>query len=923
MSGTAALGRDAELAEVDEFLIRVRAGSCALAVEGEPGIGKTTVWSETLRRAREAGMRVLSCRPAAAEAKLSFSGLSDMLAPVGAEPLDRLPEPQRNALEVALLRVAPEAPALDPRLVGTALLSLLRLLSVTGPVIVAVDDTQWLDAPTGSVLAFASRRLDSEPVGVVCASRPSPNHPELLASLERERVARVRLGPLETEALRALIAERVSRPLPLPLLTRIAEASGGNPFHALEVARLLPDGDVALEGARLPVPEDVRSLARSRVGALPETTRAALLRAAVLAAPEIRFVDADALAPAEEIGLVRVDARGRIEFSHPLFAAAIYSSASVTQRREAHRAVAAELVDPEERARHLALGSSRPDPAVAAELDAAAELACSRGAPDAAADLVELALLQTPGADEPARLARLERAAALHADAGNPERARELLATLLREPAPDRLRAQALRLRATLESHAESFATALETATEALAAAGGEPSMAAAIELDIAFYLVGLGAVGEALRHAEAAVGRAELPGEDPSVLGDALAVVTMVGFLNGDGLRQERLDRALALEDPDRPRSLFTAPRFIAGLLLIWTGRLREGAGTLEELRGERMERGVETDLPAFSVYLAWAYLQLGETDRAHELSMRDAAAVELLQDRGLIALARSAGALVSAQRGDVAAARTDAAVALENLTGLEWWTGTVWPRWALGFAELSAGRPAEAHAALAPLTEALPSMGLADPAGLIFVPDEVESLIALGELDRAEPLIELLGRLGQAHDRAWAIAAAQRGRGLLAAARGDLDGAVALLEAALLQHERVEMPFERGRTLLALGRVRRRRKKWAQAREALREALTLFRRSGAPLWAEAAQTELARAGDRAADPTELTPTERRVAELAASGLTNQEVAERAFLTVKGVEANLTRAYRKLGIRSRTALPGALQGDDKPVAPA
>jgi DNA-binding CsgD family transcriptional regulator len=923
MSGTAALGRDAELAEVDEFLTRVRTASCALAVEGEPGIGKTTVWSEALRRAREAGMLVLSCRPAAAEAKLSFSGLSDMLAPVGSEPLDRLPEPQRNALEVALLRVAPEGPALDPRLVGTALLSLLRMLSATGAVIVAVDDAQWLDAPTGSVLAFASRRLDSEPVGVVCASRPSPNDPELLASLERERVAHVRLGPLETEALRALIAERVSRPLPLPLLTRIAEASGGNPFHALEVARLLPDGDVALEGARLPVPEDVRSLAQSRVGALPEPTRAALLRAAVLAAPEIRFVDADALAPAEEIGLVRVDARGRIEFSHPLFAAAIYSSASATQRREAHRAVAAELVDPEERARHLALGSSRPDPAVAAELDAAAELACSRGAPDAAADLVELALLQTPGADEPARQARLERAAALHADAGNPERARELLATLLREPAPDRLRAHALRLRATLESHAESFAMALETATEALAAAGGEPSMAAAIELDIAFYLVGLGAVGEALRHAEAAVGRAELPGGDPSVLGDALAVVTMVGFLNGDGLRQERLDRSLALEDPDRPRSLFTAPRFIAGLLLIWTGRLREGAGTLEELRGERMERGVETDLPAFSLYLVLAYLQLGETDRAHDLSTRDAAAVELLQDRGLIALARSAGALVSAQRGDVEAARIDAAVALEHLTGLEWWTGTVWPRWALGFAELSAGRPAEAHAALAPLTEALPSMGLADPAGLIFVPDEVESLIALGELDRAEPLLELLDRLGQAHDRAWAIAAAQRGRGLVAAARGDLDGAVALLEAALLQHERVEMPFERGRTLLALGRVRRRRKKWAQAREALREALALFRQSGAPLWAEAAQTELARAGERAADPAELTPTERRVAELAASGLTNQEVAERAFLTVKGVEANLTRAYRKLGIRSRTGLPGALQGDDKPVAPA
>ncbi|HWE07927.1 MAG TPA: AAA family ATPase [Solirubrobacteraceae bacterium] len=921
MPASAAVGREAELAEVDEFLTRLQTASCALAVEGEPGIGKTTLWHETLRRARASGALVLSCRPAAAEAKLSFSGLSDMLAAVGPELLECLPRPQRNALEVALLRAAPDGPALDPRLVGTALLSLVRTLSATRVVILAVDDAQWLDGPTSSVLTFAARRLDREPVGVVCAFRPNPPGLGLLDSLERERVVRVRVGPLNIDPLRRLISERVMRPLPLPLLTRIAEASGGNPFYALEVAGLLPDGATATE---LPVPEDVRALAQSRVAAFPERTRAALLRAVVLAVPEIRLVDADALAPAEEVGLVRVDPRGRIEFSHPLFAAAIYSSASATQRRMAHRAAATQVVDAEERARHLALGSSRPDAAVAAELDTAAELACSRGAPDAAAELLELALLQTPLGDDHSRLVRLERAAALHSDAGNAERARELLAMLLQEPAPDRLRARALRLRATLESNSESFPTALLTATEALAAAAGAPSLAAAIELDIAFYLLGLGEMGDALRHAEAAAGRAELPGEDPGVLADALAVVTIVAFLSGDGLAQERLDRALALEEPDRPRSLFTAPRYIAGLLLVWTGRLREGVRTLEELRAERLERGVESDLPLFSLYLVWAYLWLGETERARMLAAQDAAAAELLADRpALIALARSASALVSAQRGELEAARADAAVALEHLSQLQWWTGTVWPRWALGFAEMSAGRPAEAHAALAPLTETLPAMGLADPVGLVFLPDEIEALIALGELDHAEPLIELLGRLGLAHDRPWATAAAARGRGLLAAARGQLDDAIVLLEGAITEHDRAGMPFERGRTLLALGRVRRRRKQWARARKALREAQTLFARTGSPLWADAAQSELARAGERSVDPAELTPTERRVAELAASGLTNQEVAERAFLTVKGVEANLTRAYRKLGIRSRAGLRRALPDDDEPVAPA
>ncbi|HET8980349.1 MAG TPA: LuxR family transcriptional regulator [Solirubrobacteraceae bacterium] len=913
MSSAEAIGREVELGAVDEFLSDgVPAGS-VLALEGAPGIGKTTLWQAALRHAQAAGMLVLACRPAAAEAKLSFSGLSDMLAEVGPDTLAGLPEPQRSALEVALLRSAPETPALDPRLVGTALLSLVRGLAGERTVILAVDDAQWLDGPTSSALAFAIRRLEGQPVGVVCAARPGAPGPALLESIEHERVMRLRVGPLPVDSLRRLIGERVGRPLPLPVLTRIAEASGGNPFYALEVARLLPATE-SLDTAPLPVPEDVRALAASRVTPLPLAARSALLRAAVLAAPDTTLVDPVALGPAEDVELIRIDPRGRIEFSHPLFAAAIYDLASAAQRRQAHRVVAGLVSDPEERARHLAYGSPRPDAAVARELAAAAELARSRGAPDTAAELYELALLRTPAADEDERGTRRHRAAALHWDAGDPGRARELLAGLMARAAPDRLRAEALRLRANIESHSESFTVALRTAGEALEAAGGDPSLAAAIELDIAFYLVGLGDVGGALRHAEAAVGRAELPGGDPGVIGDALAVAAMVAFLGGDGLSQERLDRALALEQPDRPRALFSSPRYIAGLLLIWTGRLREAVHTLEELRAERLARGVESDVPSFSVYLVWAYLWLGETERARNIASADSVAVELLADRWLIAMALSARALVCAHVGELEPARAHATRALEHFSGLEWWTGTLWPRWALGFTELSAGRPAAAHEALAPLTETLPSTGLVDPAGLIFLPDEIEALVALGEFDRATPLIELLHRLGQAHDRPWATAAALRGRGLVATARGELDEAIDALTQALAEHERVEMPFERARTLLALGRARRRRKQWAPARAALGEALALFKQTEAPLWARAAASELARAGARSAEPGALTPTERRVAELAASGLTNQEVAERAFLTVKGVEANLTRAYRKLGIRSRAGLSRALR---------
>jgi DNA-binding CsgD family transcriptional regulator len=920
MRAPAAVGRDAELAEVDLFLGRMSASSCALALEGDAGIGKTTLWQEVIDRARAKGMRVLACRPAAAEAKLSFSGLSDMLAGVQEPAFAALPDLQRRALEVALLRSAPEGPALDARLVATALLTLLRELARSAPVLLALDDAQWLDGPTAGVLTFAIRRLEPEPVGVVCATRPHAAGLGLLDTVERDKVRRVRVGPMALGALGEVIADRLGRALPRPVLARVAQASRGNPFYALEVALLVIDDDGAAD-AGLPVPDDVRTLAASRVAELPAPTQRALLRAAVLAEPTTRAIDASALAPAEERGIVRIDERGRIAFVHPLFAAAISASASAAQRRAAHRAAAEHVGDPEQRARHLAYSADRADRSVAAELDAAAELAVSRGAPDAAAELIELALERTPARDGELRAERLLRAAGLHLDAGGAPRAGELLSRLLGSVTSDRVRAHGLRLRATIESRSLGFGTALATSREALAAAAGEPSLAAAIDLDAAFYLVGIGDVGGAMRHAEAAVGRAELPGGDQGVLADALAVAAMVTFLNGDGFAAERLERALQLEVPERRRLAFTSPRLIAGLLLMWTGRVREATETLIALRAEGRERGVESDIPTSSLYLAWAYLWLGQTDRAAEIAAADTAAVALLGDPGITALALSAAALVSAQQGDVDATRAQVRTALARFAELQWWTATVFPRWALGFGELSAGDPAAAHAALEPLTEMLPSLGLADPIGLVFLPDEIEALVALGELERAQPLIELLRRLGVTHDRPWAIAAAARGQGILAAARGDLDAATAALQQALAAHDRVEMPFERGRTLLALGRTLRRRKQWSAAREALREALALFAQTGAALWEQAARNEVARAGERSGEPGELTATERHVAELAASGLSNQEVAERAFLTVKGVEANLTRAYRKLGIRSRGGLAGALRRDDEPVA--
>ena len=227
---------------------------------------------------------------------------------------------------------------------------------------------------------------------------------------------------------------------------------------------------------------------------------------------------------------------------------------------------------------------------------------------------------------------------------------------------------------------------------------------------------------------------------------------------------------------------------------------------------------------------------------------------------------------------------------------------------RGVLGFVELSLGDAVAAHEVLEPAVELLLDMGVGEFSIFPVMQNEIEALVALGHLDRAEELVDVLERIGRANDRAWALAVSARGRALVLAASGDLAGARASIERALREHERLPDPFERARTLLARGIIERRAKQKRVARDVLDEALALFERLGAVLWAEKTRDELRRLGLRTA-PAELTETESRIAELAAAGRTNREIAETLFVTVKTVEANLSRVYRKLGVRSRTEL--------------
>lgn len=917
-----AIGRDAELAAVDALLSSAKKGFAALALVGEPGIGKTTVWREAVRRAEEAGACVLSCRPAAAEAKFSFAALVDLLAPVDGQVFGLLPCPQRRALEVAVLRTAAEGARPPPFAAATGLVNLVRELARPRSVVVAIDDAQWLDGPSHRALEFVFRRLQRETVGLFYTLRPSTAALDVGAATEQRRVV---LGPLSLAATGQVLARELGRRLPRPALVHVWQASGGNPFYALEIGRLLVQEGLEHAPDRvLPVPADLGELATGRARRLPVRCRQELLLAAVLAAPEGRLLDLDALAPAREQGLVHLGPE-RVEFGHPLFARAVFAAASAAEQRAAHGRAAALVEGPEERARHLALAAEGPNQAIAVEVDRAAEAAAARAAPDAAAELAELAAQLTPEADPTGRTARWLRAGWWHFEAGDLERADALARQVLAQAREPPLRAGALRLSAHLCIWRNGFADAARLAGEALEMAGDDGSLRAALDLEAGFCCCQMGLSADGAAHLRAAAHHAEASG-DQEQLASALAMQAWGHFMDGSGRYHRLLDRARKLERPEAAGVLVFRPTLIYANILLLTQQPGRARRAFTEVLAQAAERGQEADLPILQFHLAEVCLWSGDLSGATSNAKATAELASLLDSPVVSALALFAGAWVDAYEGRTERALEGASQAVAILQKTQFQLGVPFAASVAGFAELSAGNPAGAHRALGPLTAqmvgALPrrslarargEMGFGDPGFFPFLPDEVEALIALGELAQAEAYLAPFEQSAVDLDRPWALAAAGRLRGALHAARGEPDLAHASFEQALAAHERLEVPFERGRTLLLAGQAYRRFKQHGRAAQALEEALALFEDLGAPLWAAKARAELARAGRPAAGAGALSETERRLAELAATGLSNREVAAQAFVSVKTVEANLSRVYRKLGVRSRAALALAL----------
>jgi DNA-binding CsgD family transcriptional regulator len=927
-------GRAAELARIGRFLDEAAGQPAALLIEGEAGIGKTTLWSAGLDEARRRGWQVLTCRPVQPEAALSFSALGDLLEPVPEAALTGLPGPQRRALDVALLRAEPGPEPPDQRAVAVAFLGVIRALAQTAPVIVGVDDLPWLDRASAAVLEYAQRRLTTQPAGLLATvATEDPASPAAdsasQAALLRQwfppgRLQVLTAGPLPVAALDAVLRAKRGAPGTWPEVVEVHEASGGNPYFALELAAALGARGRG-HGTRqpLPVPGSLRPLVQRRLQALSPAGQQVALVVAAAAAPTVEVVLAacgndqparDGLDSAEAADVLRI-ADDRVRFAHPLLRSVHYSSATGRQRRAAHRRLAEVAGAAEGQVRHLALAADGPDEELAARLAAAAQVAFLRGAAVAGAELADLAVRLTPADRTAARVARLQDAGRLHLAAFDPEGARDLLEQAIALSGAGPQRAAALHHLARVVGYMEGPPACLPLLQRALAEAGDGTALSAEVHRDMGFAL-GVsteGFIGTPVEQFLAAFETAVRLG-DEGLMSQVLAFQAVAEFVTGHGVRRDLTERSLAAHRQAGRIPMELRPRVVVSHVLRCSDDLAGARALLAGEYSEAIEQGAETDLPFLVLHLVELETWAGNYGLAEEYAghgYRVALAAGAVTPMACMHAAR---ALIRACCGPFTAARAEADSAID--AGLR--SGVYYPALlgsqALGLVELASGNASGAHAILSMVTQVTAGREMVDPGWFALrpIPDDIESLIRLGDLAAAEPLLASLEERAGRLDRASALAAAGRCRALLASAHGDQDAAAEALRQAFAAHERLEMPFQLARTHLAAGDVARRARRKMAAREHVASAQALFTRLGAAPWAERAAAELARLGGTRVGSLALTQAERQVAGLVAAGHTNREVAAELYMGLRTVEAHLSAVYRKLGIRSRSELARA-----------
>jgi DNA-binding CsgD family transcriptional regulator len=893
------IARGSELAVIEAFLDGPAAPLRTLVLEGDVGIGKSTLWLAGVRAAQSRTDVVLQSRPAESEQGLAYVVLGDLFRSVDAAATAALPAPQRAAFEAAVLIEGGGGPV-EPRALGMAILSLLPRLAAGHPLVIAIDDCQCIDPLSATTLGFALRRIEAVRVLLLLSRRPMPPGPTPIEdAVSLAGIERVRVGPMSVGGVQLLLGDRLAYRPSRTQLIRIHEASGGNPFYALELAGAQSPNPATTPEAPLVVPLSLERLVSDRLTALEPATRRALLllathgRVPVASLPRLDL-PAGSLEPAWTARIIEDD-EGTIRFSHPMLPSLLYQDAPAVERRAAHRQLAAIVADPTQRARHLALGAEAPDAAVSATLEAAASDALDRGLALAAADLAAQAVRLTPADDLVGRSRRALLGGRAYLAAGDADRARSIAVDIADRAPTGSDRAAAL----VLQADTESPSIAIPLLERALAEGGG-PELAARIHQRLT--VVGRFARSPAWTdtHAQAFAALTEQL-NDPALRTTALVTLALLDFDRGSGSALERAQQAhdLAARAGELDsiaeaalaiayihawsRATVTARQFLEHEVHAWADRS-------ERVRGELL------------AYLAMVDLFEGRWSDAiaHDRASRGSFPAESRQSPGDFFIT----AHVALLRGDLKTARYEALRATtdpeaefrEDFLAV------------LGTVDLREGRTAEAVERFERAEQTSDAHGQFDPSLRYWRADFADALVQAGRTDDARRLLDSWQADAVRLGRGRLVAEAVRARGLLAAAIGDLATAAQLLGEAAELHLTENDPLGRGRALLGLGTVRLRLRAKRAARDDLQAALAIFEELGAAGWAAAAHDQLARIGGRQR-ATGLSPAERRVAELAAAGRTNQEIATTLYLSERTVAGHLSNAYAKLGLRSRSEL--------------
>ncbi len=883
-----------------------------LVIRGDPGLGKTALLREAASRAD--GFTVLSCRGYESESQLAFAGLGDLLRPAAAH-LPALVEAQRQALEGALALGQAVTP--DRLTVYVGMLSLLAAAAEQGAVLAVVDDAQWLDPASAEALGFVGRRLDAEGVALLVAVRDVEG-----AAFDGRGFSAIELTPLSAGAARAL-----AEPLVGGEADRVVELAAGNPLALLELAQAPASEWTASVDAHGRDSPTIRRAFGRRIEQLGDATREAMLIAAaadrVDAAPlaralAVRSLEISDLVPAETAGLVELTG-GSVVFVHPLCRSTVYTSAGAAERRAAHAALAAALVEPgeeETRAWHLAAAAVTPDEEIAQALEAGGRRARSMGAYATAV----AAFQRAADMSSDPRMAgqRLMSAAEAANMVGEGTRSRALLdaATALVTGEADVAALE--QLRARVEARSGSSAEAyrlLRSASGRLAPA--DPPRAALALIEAVEAAIRCGLPADAL---DAANDARRLGGEPTNPVGVFATLATAASYVFlGDSVRA--LELVLTAADAARDVALDEQIRGYLAMVLAFNEEFGAARVVLDDLVSDARRRGAPGALGFPLISLGWVDRTTGRwQDAAASLHEAVGLASELRRQNDEC-WALSVLSWIEAAQGREAecAAHVARQLELEKQLGLPFQLAAAHAT--LGLHALGAGRVDHAIEELSAALDVKQRHSYCDATTYPAVaPDLVEALVRTGRGGEAAAVHERFWNEAEASGRASARAMAFRSAGLLA----DGDGFDEPFQAGLaLQPDHHDL-FAHARTQLcysaALRRAGRRRDSRAHATAAL-EAFTALR---AEPWAAQAAEGLERSAQTLKPRDgrdDLTPAEWQIATAIEHGLTNKEIGAQLFMSPKTVEAHLTHIYGKLGIRRRTELAHWYRSQESSVA--